>query len=59
MMKRIVIKCTAYEMNEIKTALMNVCPFKPGTTESNCEDGECGICKESNIKFLVTDKEVE
>lgn len=52
-MAKIEILCTEYEMNKIKDALVDRCPFEIGTIKECNEDSDCGDCQEKNIEFTV------
>ena len=58
-MAKIEIKCTEYEMNRIKNALIDKCPFKIGTIKNCGEDADCNDCQEKNIEFTVIEREGE
>lgn len=56
-MARIEIQCTEYEMHQIKNILIDICPFKIGTTKKCSEYDSCNDCKEENIEFTVMEGE--
>ena len=56
-MARIEIKCSEYEMKQIKEALIDKCPFEIGTIKNCGEDADCNDCQEENIAFTVIESE--